>query len=205
MLANSLYLFTQGVLLGWGPCLLFCGVYILPAATFSVAEKKNMLGNLIAFMTGRFLMYIFLGVSTGFVGFWILKNQFTEFFRGSFLVVLLGMGIYILLRKNASSCYASKTVQRNFFLLGIFVGLAPCIPLLGILMQILLITERFYEPFIYSIAFGLGTLLNPLWLILWGVAEVKDKLLNKTLITALQRLIGAFLIIFAALNIYKLF
>ncbi|MFC1518064.1 sulfite exporter TauE/SafE family protein [Candidatus Margulisiibacteriota bacterium] len=205
MLAKAFYLFSQGVILGWGPCLLFCGIYILPAATFAVSKKRDAFRNFIAFMTGRFLIYVFLGILSGLIGMWVLDQSVAEIFHWVFLILILGMGVFILFRKQEQNCFADKAVQKNFFILGLLVGLAPCAPLLGILMQILLLSKTITESIIYSMAFGLGTLINPLWLILWGFSELREKLRNSPIIFILQKLIGLFLIIFVLLNIYKLF
>lgn len=47
-------------------------------------------------------------------------------------------------------------------LLGLVVGVSPCLPLLGVLTEIMFIADKFYQGWLLGLAFGLGTLISPL-------------------------------------------
>jgi len=204
MLAKIIYIFTQGLFLSWGPCLLFCGIYILPAAAYVTADKKSIYVNMIRFMSGRFIAYLFLGLLSGLIGVWLLDQKATEIVRLIFFLLILLIGLFIVFKNSGNLCMADKYLQKNFFILGLLVGFSPCLPLIGIMMQILVMSETIIHTLFLSLAFSIATVISPIWLMLWGVAELKEKLKKSRLQEILQKMIGLLLIVFALYNLLAL-
>jgi sulfite exporter TauE/SafE len=206
MLKTMLLFFSQGIILGFGPCLLFCGTLILPAALYSTDDQRSAMRNLALFFCGRFLTYLLLGLLSGFLGIYFFQQETILNFRAVFLILLFLMGLFILFKKNNTeqNCRMRQKLNSGFFVFGILVGFSPCIPLLGILLEILLISKTFLETFLYSFAFGLGTIINPLWLLLWGFARFKEQFKDSGINNILQKVIGLFIIVFAVFNMLKI-
>jgi sulfite exporter TauE/SafE len=51
------------------------------------------------------------------------------------------------------------------FIVGMLVALSPCLPLIGILLEIALLSKGLFSGVIYSLFFGIGTMLSPLLLL----------------------------------------
>ena len=164
MRENLYYLLVSGLLLGSGPCLGFCAPVLV---SYTLAHKNSLKQSLVSYLVfslAKLLSYGLLGLicalSAG-----ILHNPL--FSRSTGLIKLL-MGIFIILigiatmvkPPHAASKFCGwlhKGNIRNVGMLGLLIGLSPCLPLLGILNYIVIISPAPLAALGYSLACGIGT------------------------------------------------
>ena len=204
MMESLYYLFLSGLILGSGPCVSFCAPILAGfIATYKPSLKKACVSYLF-FSSAKIVSYMFLGALCGiFSG--ILKS---DIFIGYLKVINIILGIFILLigiltfisKEPLSSKYCSFFSNgnlKNVSILGFLAGFSPCLPLLGILNYIIIISRSPYEGSFYAFAFGLGTAISPIILLvglsgkLAGVFSGNQKI--KTLIKIISSLILIFL------------
>lgn len=160
-------LFIAGITLGFGPCFLFCGPVISSYIFAKGLNHKKGLLFVIIFSLGRIIAYSILGlIAVAFVTtLGIQKNIFKQI---AGLIILLMLPIYGLFGENVKFCrflntYFNKNMQAcGTFLLGVFIGLTPCAPLIGILTYIACKSENAFHGFFNGFVFGLGTFFSPL-------------------------------------------
>jgi sulfite exporter TauE/SafE len=159
-----LYLVLQGVILGFGPCLLICAPILIPYTI----HKDHWYDGLVAtleFSVGRLAAYMVLGGLVGMVGAMFADMFFATmihyYVQGVLAFVLIIIGILILFGKETGLRFC-QLHQGNMITLGVLVGLSPCLPMLGMLLEVALIANNFLDGVIYSFAFGIGTVISPL-------------------------------------------
>jgi len=198
------YLFVSGLILGSGPCIGFCAPILAGFIATYKPSLKNALVSYLSFSTAKLFSYMLLGGLCGiFSG--ILKSGI---FMGYLKVINIALGIFILLigiltiisKDPLSSKYCSffsKGNLRNASMLGFLAGFSPCLPLLGILNYIIIISRTPFEGAFYAFAFGLGTAISPVILLvglsgkLAGFFSANQKI--KTMIKVISSLILIFL------------
>jgi hypothetical protein len=79
-------------------------------------------------------------------------------------LILIVIGITVVLGKNFNVKFCGAG-EGNMAVLGMLVGISPCAPLIGILLEIALLSDNFFAGFAYSFFFGIGTVLSPMLLI----------------------------------------
>ncbi|MDD5060008.1 MAG: sulfite exporter TauE/SafE family protein [Candidatus Omnitrophica bacterium] len=166
------YLFASGLILGSGPCLGFCAPVLIGFVAAHKPSLKNALVSYLSFSSAKLFSYMLLGGLCGmFSG--ILKSNI---FFGYLKAINIGLGIFILLigiltliyrdpLKNKYCSFLSSGHLKNAGLLGLLAGFSPCLPLLGILNYIIIISHSPVEGIIYAFAFGLGTVISPVILL----------------------------------------
>ncbi len=189
--------------MGAGPCLCLCGPLLISQAIIHESSLRKSVFSYLVFSGCKILGYLILSIIC-FAGFTTLNNIFTE--KYSRLVYLI-MGIFIFLtgttafiyskNKIGKSCqWFSKGSIRNLGILGILVGIAPCLPLLGILNYILLVSETLSRMLVLSFIFGLGTVISPLFIIIIVAGKLSEKMTkNKKIQTIINVLSGIILLI----------
>ena len=181
--------FITGITLSWGPCLSFCTPLLLP---YIAATQKGWFSGLkatLAFSLARIASYALLSLFSALLGQSLLRTFYESNVRlviyilASFFILLLGMIILIGKYPRPHICqFLSKQVGseslKGMVLLGMFVGIMPCMPLLGVLTYIAFTSQNILEGVGLGLIFGLGTLISPL--ILFGpFASVISSLLFK--------------------------
>jgi hypothetical protein len=166
-------LFLTGVIMGSGPCLLSCGPILL---SYIAGTKNSALQGLrcwLVFSVSRLLATLFLAFLAGFIGtalfnrfYWEISGYIIWGFTGVF-IVFLGFMVFIGFHAQTRLCgilgQAIKQRHRNStILLGILVGFLPCIPLLGVLSYIAMISTHPLHGIFMGAAFGIGVILSPL-------------------------------------------
>jgi len=158
-------LFIAGLTLGFGPCFLFCGPIIFSYIFAKGLNHKRGLLFTVIFSLGRIIAYSILGlIAVAFVStLGIQKNIFKQI---AGVIILLMLPIYDLAKDNKLCNFFQrsfgKNIKTNSFLLGVFIGLTPCAPLVGILTYIACKSENIFYGFFNGFVFGLGTLFSPL-------------------------------------------
>jgi len=188
--AMLLYVLFQGFAIGAGPCLLICAPLIVPYIAGTRRTWEDGLRATLVFSLSRLAVYSILGALSGLVGAYVIglfvgtPFSFYVWTVGALFIIVLGILIIFGGRVNWGFCRmldrcAVKDPTWSMILLGIMVGLSPCLPLLAILVQIAILSEKFYIGALYGFTFGIGTVLSPL-LLLGALAPVLPARLLKT-------------------------
>lgn len=200
-----LYLLFQGFLLGYGPCLVTCVPILLP---YTVTKKhwKEGLEATLTFSLSRLAVYVVLGGISGYIGAVLIRFFYTTmvhfYIQGIMAFMLMLIGILVLLGKNTGIKFC-QVREGNMVILGILVGLSPCLPLIGILLEIALLSENFISGMVYSFAFGIGTVLSPL-LLIGTLAPVVGKRFSEKIQHAFIYACGTLLILMGVYIFYNL-
>jgi len=158
-------LFLAGIGLGFGPCFLFCAPFISSYIFAKGLNHKEGLVFTVIFSLGRVVAYSILGlVAVALVNTaGIQKNIFKQI-AGA--IILLILPIYDFGKNNKFCGFFQrsfgKNTKTNSFLLGFFIGLTPCIPLVGILTYIVCKSVNIFYGFLNGFVFGVGTFFSPL-------------------------------------------
>lgn len=200
-------LFVTGLFMGIGPCLAFCGPILFP---YIAGSKRSWLGGLkdiLVFSASRVVVYGILGLLVSSIGYFLTEVISSPKFN---LIKYLGAGTFVLLlgiimmlgRTRLPFCRIlhRETIERSarsMILLGILIGVSPCLPLLGALTTIAGLAKGPFIGAFWGLSFGLGTVISPL-IILALVAGGLGRLLSlkPILHQVASRLCGCFLIYF---------
>lgn len=161
-----LQVFSIGFILGLtGPCLLYCLPVILALSAGAAENYKKILLGIVTFLSGRLLAYVLLGFLAGVSGF--ILRQFTDshfsfYLKPSAGIISIAFGVWIFFRQEKEeACQSHKILNSTgFFVFGFVVGISPCPPLMGLLLEIALISKTSLQGAIYGLMFGLGTFLS---------------------------------------------
>ncbi len=167
-------LFVTGIFLGSGPCLLSCGPLLLSYVASTKAGAVSGLKTYLIFCGVRLAVYLSFGVGAGLLGAWVvhrlLESASLDVLYVAFGALLVLLGLFFILedlvphrwRAFLSCCHEGRGDLRNIVVFALIVSLAPCAPLLGIFGYIALISDAWYKGIVYMGAFGLGTVISPL-------------------------------------------
>ncbi|MFC1477909.1 sulfite exporter TauE/SafE family protein [Candidatus Margulisiibacteriota bacterium] len=196
--------FLQGVILGYGPCLLSCVPILVPYIGSTSKNWKEGFWAALMFSLGKFIVYLCLATVFGLVGFYIL-NMYNQFqlgrkFQIILSILLIVIGVIILSGRQWNNPFCQKMQKtlinnRTVFGLGVIVGLSPCLPLVGVLTEIAVLADKIYYGTLYGLAFGLGTLFSPL-LLIGSLVPVIDNAFARTqkVQNILQKVYGVVLV-----------
>lgn len=181
MLIPGLQVFSIGFILGLtGPCLLYCLPVILALSAGVKENYKKILLGIVTFLSGRLLAYIVLGNLAGVSGFILRRftdSRFSFYLKPIAGVISIAFGVWIFFRqKNQNACQSHKILTSSgFFIFGFVVGISPCPPLMGLLLEIALISKVPLQGAIYGLIFGLGTFLSG-FILAAGLSGVLNRL-----------------------------
>jgi sulfite exporter TauE/SafE len=199
-----LYLTLQGFFFGFGPCLLTCAPIVLPYAGIKRTWKEGFFAVL-SFSLGRLAVYMILGGLFGYFGAFILKFYYASGFyyhiQAILSVVLISIGAAVLLGKEINFRFCAAG-EGNMAVLGVLVGMSPCIPLIGVLLEIALLSDNFLAGFVYSFFFGIGTVISPL-LLLGAVIPLVGGRINPKMFKIFTYLCGTMLILAGVYLIFR--
>ncbi len=198
-------LFLAGLSLGWGPCLAYCAVIITPYMAGTKTGWKKGLRNSIVFSAGRLAAYMLLGALAGFSGkifsSLYLAGNFSNYIQtaGGIYIFLIGIAVIAGKSSSISLCrHLDKHSIKSMAVLGLLVGLAPCAPLTGILLYMILKCSNILEGAIYGLFFGVGTMLSPIIIIGAIAGFLPGKVLKNPKINLwFRRLCGVIIIYFS--------
>lgn len=160
-------------MLGAGPCLATCGPILL---SYIAATKQSPSGGLrswLVFSLSRSAVYVGLGFLASLIGTGLFNRYYWEltgyiiWIAGGVFICFLGVLIFIGRDSGSKLCARLNEgfIQRDrksLATLGILVGILPCVPLMGVLSYITMISTRLSDGIFMSAAFSLGTLVSPL-------------------------------------------
>ncbi len=196
------YLFLSGLILGSGPCIFFCAPII---AGFIAAYKPSFKKAVIfygCFSLAKLASYMIIGALCGaFAG--VLKSNI---YAGYINVIQVVLGIFVLTSGiltviikqplNSKYCsFLSRGNLRNAGVLGLLAGFVPCLPLLGILNYIIIISRSPIEGLLYAFVFGLGTSLSPVSLLAGLACKLAGSFSNSNKIKILSKVLSGVLLV----------
>ncbi len=165
---TAIQLFGIGFTLGLSAqCFLVCAPFILPFVASVDDDWRKSLRDAALLISGRLSAYIFLGALAGASGGLIDRVlgsagiSYLKLFAGITIVIL---GLFIMLGAAPTMRFCevmrkSKFVKGSLFLVGVVIGLVPCLPLLSVVFEITLISKSLFQGAFYALFFGLGTSL----------------------------------------------
>ncbi|MCX5699775.1 MAG: sulfite exporter TauE/SafE family protein [Candidatus Omnitrophica bacterium] len=202
------YLFLSGLILGSGPCVGFCAPIL---AGFIAAYKpslKKALISYLSFSSAKLVSYMILGGLCGiFSG--ILKNNF---FIGYLNLVNIALGFFVLVIGILTMIFKEPLGSKycwflwrgnlnNAGILGLLAGFSPCLPLLGILNYIIIISRSPLEGLFYAFIFGLGTTISPVILMVGLSGKLAGGFSGNHKVKTLIRVVSSLILIYLGLRI----
>ncbi|MDD5491879.1 MAG: sulfite exporter TauE/SafE family protein [bacterium] len=170
MWIECLKLFITGFTAGAGPCLLSCAPVLLPLLTVTAKDRTQGITATILFVTGRLAAYLVLGFLAGWSIRWLDKfgpaaliPVVIKACAAGFIIIL---GALIMIGRGISVRYCDRFIKyfidknhKSMFILGILLGFAPCLPLIGILTYIAVKSTSPWQGLMYAGCFGLGNII----------------------------------------------
>lgn len=202
------YLFLSGLILGSGPCVGFCAPILTGFIAIYKPSLSKALTSYLFFSLAKLVSYMIIGALCGaFSG--ILKSGFFLSYLNvinitlGFFVLLIGI-LTIITKEPLSSkhcSFFSKGNLRNASILGLFAGFSPCLPLLGILNYIVIISKSPFEGLFYAFIFGLGTSISPVILLAGLSGRLAGNFSNNNKIKKLIRMVSSLILIYLGVRI----
>ncbi|MFA5362567.1 MAG: sulfite exporter TauE/SafE family protein [Candidatus Omnitrophota bacterium] len=172
-LLSSFFIF--GLTLGFGSCLAGCGPLLI---SYLAGREKNVKNSILAygiFSLSRLIVYLVLGISVYFLGHLLITRFFDSIARplyvtGGMIIALIGF--FLIIDKNPDPAFCSKARgflfrkdAGNVIALGVIMGILPCSALLSILAYIALTAKTWVDALMFTLVFGLGTIVSPLFIL----------------------------------------
>ncbi|MFY9401999.1 MAG: sulfite exporter TauE/SafE family protein [Candidatus Omnitrophota bacterium] len=210
------YLFLSGLVLGSGPCLGTCAPILMSFAASYRVSIKGALFAYLYFSLAKITAYMLIGALSGFFSGLLRSSSFNLYANAVELIMgvfVLFIGIVTFIFKDplkSKYCnFLHKGNFRNAGVIGFLTGLSPCLPLIGILNYIIIISRSFLDSIFYSFVFGLGTSVSCLFLLTGLSGKIGELVASNRLSKNLVRFISSiilvgigFIIIFKALSTF---
>ena len=203
MKENLYYLFISGLILGSGPCLSLCAPVLVSYTAMHRKTFKGSFFSYLIFSSGKLLGYCILGILCT-LGVKILASPLGAKYLdllyliiGCFIVLIGITAIFYKGNKLNPVCsWIHKGNIRNVGILGLLIGLAPCLPLLGILNYIVLISDSHLKTIGFCLVFGFGTIVSPLFLMVMLSGRLAEALSKNDRLKIIIRILCGGIIIF---------
>jgi len=203
MKENLYYLFVSGLILGSGPCLSLCAPVLVSYTAIHKETLKDSFLSYLIFSSSKLLGYCILGVLCTFGVKIIASPLGAKYLNLIYLIIgcfIILIGITTIFYRgnsfNPLCSWIHKGNIRNVGILGLLIGLAPCLPLLGILNYIVLISDSFFSAIGFCIVFGLGTIVSPLFLMVMLSGRFAEALSKNDKLKIIIRILCGGIIIF---------
>lgn len=181
--------FLMGLSLGLGPCLVSCGPLLI---SYLAGTQKGIPQSLLAYLIfsfSRVSVYLALGLGAFLFGKLSPESVYGSFSRYSFifggifiaiigLLLVFGKGVDLKFCRRLDS-FLIKKDKKTIFVFGLILGIMPCLPLVSLLYYIGLVSRNPFDSLVYSISFGLGTVVSPLF-VLSAASGLLPKLFEKS-------------------------
>jgi len=210
-------LFLTGIALSSGPCLITCGPLLVSYIASQANSVRNGIKIYFFFCLARVLAYGMIGILIGMAGHLFLdkiyQSKIVNYVFLAFGIFILFVGLSILIGKYNWDNKVCKRFENvftknkilNALIFGLGFGFSPCPPLLGVLANILLMSNTVWKGFLYSIAFGLGTIVSPLLLLAFFASSL-DKIFKKSpkLLIYIRFICGLIIVFLGSQIIYRI-
>jgi sulfite exporter TauE/SafE len=168
-------LFLYGLLFGSGPCVASCGPLLI---SYVAGANKNILEAIriyVLFSLSRISAYLLISLAIFFLGRVVLERALRDYsgivyFLGGGFIIFIGiiMALGRSIRLAHSQFLEKKFLQKDFksiVVFGLVIGFLPCAPLLAVFSYSGLIAKSGLQSLLYTLSFGLGTIISPLLLL----------------------------------------
>jgi len=146
--------------------LLVCAPILLPFIAGTRRTWQEGLKAALLFGLARLGVYTLLGGVVGYIGYYLFQLFYSRAWgvalwslAGAFIIIL---GLLVLGGKGNDHRLCRS---QGPIVLGLAIGLAPCLPLIAVLTEIMFLASGFFQGALYGFTFGLGTVFSPLLLI----------------------------------------
>lgn len=208
MLENLSYLFLSGLILGSGPCIGFCGPFLL---AYTVAHKASLRASVLSYMifsVGRIVSYMAWGMVCALAAVYFQSGALAEYSKWVYFVFggfIIFLGLATAFGKNTAFQKICMAVHRgnvrNVGVAGFLAGLAPCLPLLGILNYVAIVSKHPWEAVLFLFVFGLGTAVSPLALAIIFSGKVSEVLSRNEKVKYVIQYLSAAVLVFLGVRI----
>ena len=212
----SVELFLSGLVLGAGPCMLFCLPLLIPLIAGTSGGWVEGIKGTLAFSLSRLLAYTVLGLGSGFFGElffdYIGQTEFSVIVWTVGGVFIFTLGVILLLGEQNRSV-ACRVLRRHTIddglkslaFIGFIVGVTPCPPLIGVLTHIALSVESPLIGAFYGLCFGLGASIFTPIAVLGVIAGGAPGMIFKTprIHELFRRSCGLILVLLGARHVYS--
>lgn len=194
MMTTGFQIFCIGFgLSAGGPCLVSCLPVLLAFTTGKGGGFRTRVGDILVFLSGRFLAYVLLGAIAGVSAAAlqrIVGPSFSLFARPLAGLISIGLGVALLFpRTEKGECALPRQFASGGILFaGFATGMSPCGPLLALLSEIMLISKNAWQGAWYGAAFGLGTFI-PSFIITAGISGILYRLTGHRVVPANARFV----------------
>jgi len=208
-------LFLSGLVLGAGPCMLFCLPLLIPLIAGTSEGWVEGIKGTLAFSLSRLLAYTVLGLGSGFFGelifHYVGQTEFGAIVWAVGGVFIFTLGVVILLGEQNRSqvCrvlrrYTIDDGLKSLAFIGFIVGVTPCPPLIGVLTHIALSVKSPLIGAFYGLCFGLGASIFTPIVVLGVIAGGAPGLIFKSprVQELFKRSCGLILVLLGARQIY---
>ena len=209
-----LKLFLTGLLFGSGPCLVSCGPMLAAYIAGRQLTPLQTLTIYFIFSFFRIAVYLVLSIAVFFFG-----KTAAESIRGSladYMLIIAGFlliifGFYFIYGKrleikpfNYIYRFIIKGDSKNLAVLGIVAGLLPCAPFMAVLAYIGLVSNTLHQNLIYTLSFGIGTMISALLLVASAAGFIPVIIKNKKEIySRIVRIASGVVIIFLGIQLFR--
>jgi sulfite exporter TauE/SafE len=211
-------LFLSGLVLGAGPCMLFCLPLLIPLVASTSKGWVEGVKATLAFSLSRLLAYTLLGLGAGFFGEllfdFIGQTDFSLIVWTIGGIFIITLGVLILLGEQ-NRFVACRTLRRHtidhglksLVFIGFIVGVTPCVPLIGVLTHIALSVKSPLIGAFYALCFGLGASIVTPITVLGVIAGGAPRIIFKTprVYELFKRSCGLILILLGVRQVYSQF
>lgn len=203
MKENLYYLFISGLILGSGPCLSFCAPVLI---SYSAIHKEGLGRSAISYLvfslfklTGYCLLGLICSLGVKAIN-TPLGQKYLDpiYITAGIFIILIGVTslFYRDGKPNPVCGWIHRGNVRNVGLLGLLIGVTPCLPLLGILNYVILISGSLPSAIGLCLVFGLGTVISPLFIMVVLSGRISAAFTGNRRLKTLLRLLCAGVIIY---------
>lgn len=156
---------TSGLTVCSWSCLPYIGPYIIGSKTgFSSGVRAVLM-----FSLGKLISYALLGALAGYLGNKVLEYSRSGLASTVLALLIIWLGDTLFFKTKCRNGKATSKIQHDTYLLpllflGITAGMAPCLPLSGVLLSAAA-SHSVIKGFWTTILFGMGTTISPLIII----------------------------------------
>lgn len=173
MIRIIISLFLTGIALGAGPCMASCGPLLISYTAATKRGFKDSLRVYVIFSLSRIFVYLVLGLLIGLFSQYFLHQNFQEtvskyaYIVGGAFISLIGLLVILGKEPNSKFCQVLRKNliekdTKSILIFGLIVGISPCGPLIAVLSYIGLTSFSWLKGMLFSLSFGLGTIISPL-------------------------------------------
>lgn len=203
----ALVLFLAGIGSCFGVCGLVCSPIILPYIAMQISSFSERLKSFAMFIVAKTVTQVFLGIIIIVFGQSIIRTL--SYVKSEIFIIVGGLiillGLVMIFTREKVLCYFLPTeflLKRKFeiYTLGIFMGLFPCLPKLGIFSSIAFSSKnaldgvKFMAIYTSGEILSLFVLLNILHLFITKIVTSKLRVITAKIFGIIITVLGARLI-----------